>query len=215
MHWWWRIEVHQARLEVFTVTAGPVALQWLQFHKGYIVNDILWASSIGVATSIAAICLLRPFVKSTSINYPDLFADSLAPGCKALSSGMLTRTTLALIRFPINPWPLTRPGTSKLGRLGGTEASFFFFFNLFVFFAEHKHTAAKAVSFRGGRLSPSPPAVTKRWSDGECLKQAVHLALGCTCPFSTPAGPRPQLAHPPLLRRGNRCSAASLVQVFF
>ena len=41
-----------------------------------------------------------------------------------------------------------------------------------------------------------PLAVTKRWSNGECLKQAVHLALGCTCPFSAPAGPCPRLAHP-------------------
>lgn len=78
-------------------------VQCVQFHKGCIVNDILCASSIGVATSLAAICLLRRFVKSTSINYPDLFADSPAPGCKALSSGMLTGATLALIRFLINP----------------------------------------------------------------------------------------------------------------
>lgn len=49
-----------------------------------------------------------------------------------------------------------------------------------------------------------PPAVMKPWSDGECLKQAVHLSLGCTCPFSTPAGPRPQLAHPLLTRWGDR-----------
>lgn len=41
-----------------------------------------------------------------------------------------------------------------------------------------------------------PLAVTKRWANGECLKQAVHLALGCTCPFSAPAGPCPQLARP-------------------
>lgn len=31
----------ETSLEVFTVTVGPVALQWVQFHKGCIVNDIL------------------------------------------------------------------------------------------------------------------------------------------------------------------------------
>lgn len=49
-----------------------------------------------------------------------------------------------------------------------------------------------------------PLAVTKGWSNGECLKQAVHLALGCTCPFSTPTGPCPQLAHLLLTLWGDR-----------
>lgn len=68
----------------------------------------------------------------------------------------------------------------------------------------------KVISMKSSSMH-LPQAVTKSWCNGECLKQAVHLALGCTCPFSAPAGPCPQLAPPLLTLRGDRQQQQSQV----
>jgi len=55
------------------------------------------------------------------------------------------------------------------------------------------------ISLKSIKVSQSfPLAVTKSWSNGDCLKQAAHLALGCACPFSASMGPCPQFVHPHL-----------------